>query len=199
MSSSEQFAEDTALGQLAQRLQEEHGIDLSEHVPDDGETFREMVDRVVQEEGVGTLPQAGDDSTYAGAPPVGGSNELQDGQTIHDAAHWLGKPAEETGEFVGGEFVATSAWGGGIIEDDVIPLEHRVYSEGEAPAGEVEASWVLPDGSQIEDTQFQHSDGDEGSYFYYDDSASLDEAYESGYEDGISDGADEAGQAEDES
>jgi hypothetical protein len=190
MSSGDDFqSDDTPFGEFAQQLQDDSGVDLRSMLSDD----RMQTQQEQHHEQEQHHPQG--QQHHAQGPPDITHGGMEDGQTIHDAAHWLGKPVEGAGDMVAGQFVASGDWSGGIVEDDVTPLEHRVVTDDHGKV--TSADWVDTDGSKIADHQYEADNKtDDGSYFYYNDgSDALDESYDSGFDDGYQEGFDDAAAA----
>jgi hypothetical protein len=170
MSSGDDVApEQGTVGQFAERMRDEYGVDLGQQFTDGFDNMSDIIDNAQHQQLTqdDTPPQPGQQAhDFRGT-------ELLTGQTVHDADHWLGKAVDGAGELVGGQFQATGDWSGGVIEDAATPLEHRVYTPGEQPEGEKNTSWVLPDGST------------EGA-------GAFDEGFDRGYDTGWNEGYDQA-------
>jgi hypothetical protein len=163
MSGGDEIAAEGTAAQFAERLRDEYDIDLGQQFTDGYDSLDDVIenaqhDRITEQDGGQAQGSRGERD-----------DELSTGQTIHDEYDWLGKPVTAAGQMIGGEFVAMSDWSGGIIEDDELPPEHKVYTEGEQPKGEEADSWVIP--------------GDDAGYG---------EGYDSGYDDGYNEGYDQA-------
>jgi hypothetical protein len=196
MSAGDDFGDDTPFGEFAQQLMDDSGVDLRERLST--EQMEQLNDQMEEQR----HQRENDENSHPGGaqnshePPDPLAGGMQDGQTIHDAAHWMGEAVGGAGEMVGNVFVPSDdSESVGIIEDDVKPMEHRVITEEN---GDITASWVDDSANiSIADHQYEkNNETEDGTYFYYnDDSAASDDAYDSAFEDGFQEGQDEANAA----
>jgi hypothetical protein len=194
-------AEDTPFGNYVQQVEDSTGVNLAQGLsPDQIDQLNadaEARQRERESAADRDDPDGDDDRRDPHATPNAVTGGYEDGQTIHDRDHWLGKAADTTGVMEGDKFVQTSSWSGGVLEDDEKPPEHVVYTDGHGKVDTVDgvaaAAWVQPDGSFAHDKLYDDPDtADETGDGPSQDRASSDGTYDDGVEDGYQDGWDDA-------
>src|SRR5215213_5474366 len=100
-------AEQGTVGQFAERMREEYGVDLGHQFTDGFDNMSDIIDNAQHEQLTQDEPAGAQHGQQA--HDFRGT-ELLTGQTVHDAEHWLGKAVAETGVMEGGEFMAVSGW-----------------------------------------------------------------------------------------